>query len=509
MSKPFFHVLKVNVGLGIMLMLLIAATGISYVFYGPYYSPDTVNYFQFSENLFDQSPWSAIYSPFYPFLLHCLSLLPFQSLFRAAHYLILGQYALDLYFLYLLARITSQYYRFNLKSRFTFTLLILLVFHSWWSYRMVTWAHADALLYTLLIAWFYFMANYLLKASTINLLVSSILAAVMIWVKLNALVLVPFYVLWLFVDKNKLQWLIPLFFTLLSYAVYGLWFPKNVLDNAYPPSSSVNLFQMESFSVLWNNLATLFQTVLGFFASDAVTFYIPQPVAGAGGILLILSLIYIAYKEWKKGARLSLLFLLFALVFLLCQLAFQQTILFEEINYRTLFPFWLGCSWYLWIKLISLGEKSNLPIITLCLMITLHTLAGHFWLWKRPHVNSLFEVERILDSELMENVHTLRQGHYRKALLISDHPEKLGLLLNDPYIIPYDPDFYFINGKRRPVPVQERQLKQKELLQKLVKGKALLVLFGGDQSLPGLYEDQLLRLNYPEGTIFIQPKDVE
>src|SRR5690554_4880845 len=106
MSKPFFPVLKVNVGIGVMLMLLIGTTGISYVFYGPYYSPDTVNYFHFSENLFDQSPWSAIYSPFYPFLLHCLSLLPFQSLFRSAHYLILSQYALDLYFLYLLARIT-------------------------------------------------------------------------------------------------------------------------------------------------------------------------------------------------------------------------------------------------------------------------------------------------------------------------------------------------------------------------------------------------------------------
>ena len=186
-----------------MLVLLIGATVVSYVFYGPYYSPDTVNYFNFSKNLFDQSPWSAIYSPFYPFLLHCLSLLPSQSLFRGAHFLILLQYALDLFFLYRLARISSQYYRFNPESGHTFILLILIVFHSWWSYRMFTWAHADASFYTLLIAWFYFMANYQLKGSIINLLTFSILAAAMIWVKLNALALVLFFGLLLFIDKNK------------------------------------------------------------------------------------------------------------------------------------------------------------------------------------------------------------------------------------------------------------------------------------------------------------------
>src|SRR5690606_10737570 len=153
------------------------------------------------------------------------------------------------------------------------------------------------------------------------------------------------------------------------------------------PSSSLNHFSLESLVLLWKNLGALFQATLGFFLSDVVTVYIPQLVAGMCGILFLLSLIYTAYKELKKSIGIASFFLLFGLVFLLCQLAFQQIIGFEEINYRTLFPFFLGCSWYLWIKLISNGKKRQLPILALCLMITFQTVAGHLWLWKRQDVN--------------------------------------------------------------------------------------------------------------------------
>ena len=484
-------------------MLLIGATVVSYVFYGPYYSPDTVNYFNFSKNLFDQNPWSAIYSPFYPFLLHCLSLLPSQSLFRGAHFLILIQYALDLFFLYRLARISSQYYRFSLESRHTFILLILIVFHSWWSYRMFTWAHADASFYTLLIAWFYFMANYQLKASIINLLIISILAAAMIWVKLNALALVLFFGLLLFIDKNKFKWLIPLFFTFISYVTYRLCFPTNAFENEQPTHTFLNYLSIGSLELLWNNLGAFFQAALGFFVSDVVTSYIPQFVAGMGGILLLVSLIYIAYKEWKRGIRLSSFFILVGLAFLLCQLAFQQMIQFEEINYRTLFPFFLGGSWLLWIKLISLGRNSSVPIFTLCLMITLHTITGHFWLWQRQDVNSLFEVEKLVNTELLTKLQSVQDHEMlQDALWFSDYPVKLALLMDDPFVTHYAPEAVFLQGKRRAVTLQEKQRSMEAVKESLLKGEAVLVLFGEDQRLMTFAQREgLLIMKYPDGVV--------
>ena len=56
-------------GLAAMLLLHFAGSLISYALYGPYYSPDTVNYFNFSLVFFEKNIWTGIYSPAYPFLL--------------------------------------------------------------------------------------------------------------------------------------------------------------------------------------------------------------------------------------------------------------------------------------------------------------------------------------------------------------------------------------------------------------------------------------------------------
>src|SRR5690606_29846950 len=72
---------SLDVWLRIMAVVLAGASAVSYLTFGPYFSPDTVNYFHFAGELFNASFWSGIYAPLYPFLLFCLTSIPGVSMF--------------------------------------------------------------------------------------------------------------------------------------------------------------------------------------------------------------------------------------------------------------------------------------------------------------------------------------------------------------------------------------------------------------------------------------------
>ena len=490
-------------GLAAMLLLLFAGSLISYALYGPYYSPDTVNYFNFSLVFFEKNIWTGIYSPAYPFLLRGLTdFFPF-TLFKAAHLLILVQYGVGIYFLYRWTNATAAYYRFSRGKAVGLLLSILLIFHSWWSFRILTWAHADAVFYCLLIAWVYSLTRYFVQNSLSQLLILSLVSSTMIWVKLNALALLPFYIVLIITGTNRRKWLVPLGVTAASYVDYRYLYRYDLPDGGTSGGDiGLTLLSPESLVILANNLAELFKSSLGFFLSDFLTAFIPQVAATIGGGLLLLFLIYLAFKEIKSGLTLSSLFLLFGLVYLLCQLAFQQLIGFEEINYRTLFPYFLSCSGYGLIKLFQQNKLPITPTILAALLISGHTLAGHLWLWKRTDVNSIFEVERLAESGMMKEVRLLHQELSPQAAFVSNHPEKLALLLNDPFITHYDPEFDFIHGKRRPVPEPQRQERKAEMLKKLRSGEVILVLFAKDKNWQELYTEHGLKvLEFPEGIV--------
>ena len=508
MPKPNFLGTNTNKGLTAMLLLLVAGSVFSYALYGPYYSPDTVNYFDFSRSLFEENIWASIYSPVYPLLLHCLTLLPFPSLFHAAHLLILVQYGLGVYFLYQWVKIISTHYQFNRNRQASFLLLLLIVSHSWWSFRIVTWAHADAMFYCLLVVWGYFMSRYFLQESLKHLLILSFLSAAMIWVKLNALSLIPFYALLIILDKEWKKWLFPLCLTAASYLGYRYLFQYSLLNNISTDSdTSSTMFSLESLEIMTNNLAEFFKTSLGFLLSDVVTAFIPHTFAILGGISLLLGLLFIVFREIKKGFSLSSLFLLFSVLYLLCQLSFQQMAGFEEINYRTLFPYLLAGSWYVMIRIFRLGKTPSITVLLLAFLISSHTLAGHLHLWQRQEVNSLFEAERLAGSALIQKAQLLHQGTSKHTSFVSDRPTQLALLLNNPFVVHYDPEFDFIHGKRRPISEQQRQKNSAALMEKLLKGEAVAVIFGEDESLVHFaQENGVLVFKYAEGTLLLQPR---
>src|SRR5690606_27649772 len=124
------------------------------------------------------------------------------------------------------------------------------------------------------------------------------------------------------------------------------------------------------------------------------------------------------------------------------------------------------------------------------------------WLWKRTDVNSMFEVERLAESGMIKEVRFLHQEFYPQVAFVSDHPEKLALLLNDPFITHYDPEYAFIHGKRRPVPDLKRQQRRADLMEKLLKAEAVVVIFGEDEDLIRFAEESgLVVAEFPEGVV--------
>src|SRR5690554_127643 len=202
----------------------------------------------------------------------------------------------------------------------------------------------------------------------------------------------------------------PLIATAASYFVYSYLFQFKLLSGIIFNSDwNFRLFSIESLEILTNNLGELLKTTLGFLLSDVVTSFIPHAIAVPSGSLLLIFLILIALKEIKKGLSLASLFLLFGLLYLLCLLAFQQIIGFEQFDFRPLFPYFLTCSGYGLIKLFQQNKLPITPIMAVALLISAHTIAGHVWLWKRTDVNSMFEVERLAESGMIKEVRLLHQ----------------------------------------------------------------------------------------------------
>src|SRR5690606_25417779 len=139
-----------------------------------------------------------------------------------------------------------------------------------------------------------------------QLLILSLVSSAMVWVKLNALVLIPFYVLLIITDTQRKRWLAPLGVTAAAYVAYRYLSRYRLLDNGTSGGDTgFSLFSPQSLELLGDNLAELFKSTLGFFLSDFLTANIPQVAATVGGGLLLLSLAFLAFKEIKAGLNLS------------------------------------------------------------------------------------------------------------------------------------------------------------------------------------------------------------
>lgn len=448
-------------GLAVLVSLLMGASMVSFWKFGSYLSPDTLSYLRIIHG-FPNLLTSL--SPFYPFLLDQppLSFLP---LFEKLLILNLIAIGLSFWMIYKIALHAGKKFPWVLLS---FGLSLL----SWWSFRVLGSAHADSLFYALLLIWLYWFIwgdqeeKYYFPAM-------AILSALLIWVKLNALFLIPLLIIWTLISRKK-GWLLVALSCLISWAGYQWAIPENILH--------FHVTQLEakgigpSLYLFYENLATWMQVTLGLFISDTLSQYIPKALAFALGVCWVGFLgLFLVFHQRKRENKLYPL-LLFGGIYSLFFIAFQQWSGYREVNSRTLFPYLLVISWALWIVLIR-AEKTRL-LLVLALLIAGHTFTGHLLLWKRDNVASLTEARSFHHSSLKEKITSLLPQE--QAVIRTDYPEKLMLSFMDQEVIRLDPAFRFVDGKNEPLSAPERKKEKEMVLTALMEGKEVLVIFEPD-----------------------------
>ncbi len=456
-NSPLLSILKLVLG------LLILSSAASFWKFGSYLSPDSLSYARLSEGF----PYLlSSLSPFYPFLLSQppLSLIPLIDRILVLNVLVFGG---AIWMVVKIARKAGDYF---LLIFYTFGISLL----SWWSFRVIGSAHADSLFYLLLLLWLYLFV-WGNKGEDYYLPAIASLSALLIWVKLNALFLIPFFFIWSFIERKK-GWLLIAGTTLLSWLVYQWAIPENILsyhlgDSPFPIASG-----LDAAPLFYENFATWMQVTLGLVVSDTLSQYIPRMLAFVLGIawLAFLVLFLIGHKNKSGNKRYALL--LFGTIYSLFFLGFQQWSGFREVNYRTLFPYLLVVSWSLWLFLLRIKRPKMLLLVAL--LVAGHTLVGHLLLWQREDVASLVEARSFHHSDLKRNIVTLLKG--KRIEIRTDYPEKLMLSYRDKEVIRLDPAFAFINGKNEPLAPDKMLEQRQESLNSLMQGTAVIVLFRPD-----------------------------
>ncbi|MDN3668436.1 hypothetical protein QWY93_03730 [Echinicola jeungdonensis] len=488
--------LTLKLFLGLMALISL----ISFWIYGPYFSPDTTNYFLYAQDMQGQKNlYGSAYSPVYPFLI-CLS-----SYFGIGQINWAAGLALIIYGVNILFTIKTAHLLQNKPSSPSqqYLVFIALIFlHAWWSFRMCTWAHADSLFYACLMAWFYHGIKWIKSHLKAPLVVFSLLSAALIWTKLNGIILIPFLgILWVRNYKNGWAW--PFISSLIAYLAYQYSYPGNVFSS---PFVQENLFSIWSAKLAFTQISEVFKISLGFLFSDFLTTKIPDFIAFPGGILLFGGLIWAIFNAFpRKGIPFFLLF--FSSLYLLGLLAFQHLIGFEEINYRTLFPF----IWpVFWAFMIWLGKREKHLIngaIIIGFFLFSHTMAGHVLYFNKTHHNSLFEAKSIQESELIAEIKKVQAQFSAPPHLYSDHPEMLSFLLeNAPVSHPF-PKTYFEAGKTRPLSSSKQKKAGQLFKEQMNNGKALLVLFKPNQKISEeIHMDNFTVRIYPKGNLIFKKK---
>ncbi|MFC4874945.1 hypothetical protein [Negadavirga shengliensis] len=450
-----------------MFVILLACTITSFYKYGPYFSPDTVNYFRIASGT--ETSMLANYSPLYPALLYLISRLFSLSVFEAASLLVAMGFISGLLIIFRLSKTLLP----ETPLRLYFPLAIS--FLAWWSFRVMVNAHADGIMYLLLLAWLYVGLLVWKSDRLSHFWWLGIIGSIMIWAKINAIFLLPVVVMIYFFTQN-IKWRIPAFCLILSLGAYFYFFQENILVINIGEGLADGGRPLDHAKILFNNISALFKVSLGYFVSDLVTESIPTSLAFVmGTVLLGAAFTRLPLRNRQDYSHsLALLALTYAVLFL----SFQQWMLYEEINYRTLFPYLLAGGWAVWIRWSK--QKHDRIMFIACVLISGHTFLGHLHLWQRPSVSSLFEVSGLAKSGLP---HALRGITHQNRPILTDFPEKAELLLIEdavPRVDHVNPESLFIKGKRRFLNEQQRDGNLRNSEEMLSKGKAVLVLFKAD-----------------------------
>lgn len=453
-GSKFIAVLK------ILFLAILIGTLLDFWKYGPYFSPDTIGYFKMINGNNEEL---GELSPFYSYL---LSLPPFSFL------TIFDRVTVSAILMFLLALLFcfKFYKQIKIQNKGLFYALGCSIF-SWWSFRILGRAHADSYFYILLLLWLYLFI-WKKASDKRNIMLLSLLSALMVWSKLNALFLVPLLCVWAILSKEK-QWLIVIGAVLTSWSIYQLILPENILQIHLSNNVVLEITPTNPFWLLYENLATWAKVSLGLIFSDFITQHIPMTVAFTLGCLGFVLLTFFIVRNRHNHYKPIYKLILISLIYSIFLIGFQQWIGYKEIDYRTLFPHLLTASISLWLYLIERGKVAAL--VSIAFLITAHTLMGHFMMWQRDDVSSLFLAKNFHYSKKKQTIAKLLTRD--QLQIYTDAPEKIMLSFLNNDVFQIAPTSRFIEGKNYQLSEKESILERKKSVEALINGAAIIVLF--------------------------------
>ncbi|WP_146947796.1 hypothetical protein [Cyclobacterium qasimii] len=430
--------------------------------YGSYITPDTIGYFNMIQG---KGTDLTTLSPFYGFI---LSLFPF-SLLSAFDRIMVSGILMFLLAFYLIFKISNKSEQNKTNYLLAFGITIL----SWWSFRVLGRAHADSHFYIMLLLWVYLFVWKEERSKRYFILISC-LSALMVWVKLNTLFLIPLLTLWVLISKEK-KWTYVIGAIIISWLSYRWMLPDNILDLHLSNQVLLQPDQVSPAVLLYENISSFFQVSIGILFSDLVTQYIPLPIAFSFGCLSIFLQSFYLTKFRKSFENPIFKLLLISLIYSLFFISFQQYIGYKEINFRTLFPHLLVLSFAFWMYLIQ-NHKRN-TIVIFAFFITAHTSVGHYMIWQRNDVSSLFLAEKFDRSSEKKSIEAIL-GLQRQ--IITDAPEKIMLSFSTMDVFQIAPKNRFVEGKNYPLNKSETKAELQKNIASLLNGSAIIVLFHTD-----------------------------
>jgi len=446
--------------LALLFLTILTGTILDFWKYGPYITPDTIGYFNMIQG---KDSGLTTLSPFYAFI---LSVFPF-SLMSIFDRIMVSGILMFLLAFYLIIKISNKFKQNKISYLLAFGISIL----SWWSFRILGRAHADSHFYVLFLLWIYLFIWEKERSKRYFILICC-LSALMVWVKLNTLFLIPLLILWVLISKEK-QWIYVIVATIFSWLTYRWMLPENILDLHLANQVLHQTNPVSPAVLLYENLSSWFQVSLGMLLSDLVTQHLPMPVPFLLGCFSIVLLLYYLMRLRKSFEKPIYKLLLISLIYSMFFLSFQQWIGYKEINFRTLFPHLLVLSLALWIYLIQNHKKNAIVIIAF--LITAHTLTGHYIIWQRNDVASLFTAKYFDKSKEKESIEAILEIQQQK--IFTDAPEKVMLSFSTKKVWQIAPKNRFIEGKNYPLNETEMEIEHQKSMASLLNGSAIIVLF--------------------------------
>jgi hypothetical protein len=302
-----------NIYLGIVFVFLLCFS-LDYVWYGPGITGDTVHYLTLASKWKNGVvPNHDLYLVGYPYVLSLFSSLFNLSLYKSVYFFQGVLFIINVAFFTLLSKKICKHFDLGVEKSYILILILL----SFWNFRLQKVAHADALFFTLFIIYIYVFFIIYEKNKLYAYFGLSFLLSMMVQVKYNAYLLVPFTVMAIFIIKNYnyksgIKGILVVFPSIVSIYIWkahnGAFISRLETTNY----SEASMFDFISFyKSLGKNFQELGQTILEVLINPVISRLIPNMFTLTFGMIFFLLFVYFFIKTKNAFLKLLLLYVIF------------------------------------------------------------------------------------------------------------------------------------------------------------------------------------------------------